>query len=146
MFRGALDNVSSKETPLLGSDGGFCRAKKHLRTNKYLLTDLDFCLSLTVQDQKGTTFDFVRNSRYVAGWSKDFGERLKAAENLSQPLVMLRHSTGQVSALEDRCPHRLLPLSMGKRIRDTIQCGYYGMTFNGSGGNQCCWWIRRTPT
>ena len=35
--------------------------------------------------------------------------------------------------LEDRCPHRLLPLSKGKRLGDTIQCGYHGMTFDGAG-------------
>jgi phenylpropionate dioxygenase-like ring-hydroxylating dioxygenase large terminal subunit len=77
--------------------------------------------------------DFVRNSWYVAGWAQDFGMDLKAIEILSQPLVMFRGSSGQISALEDRCPHRLLPLSMGKRIGDTIQCGYHGMTFDGAG-------------
>jgi vanillate O-demethylase monooxygenase subunit len=36
-------------------------------------------------------------------------------------------------ALEDRCPHRLLPLSKGRRIGDTVQCGYHGMTFGPDG-------------
>lgn len=76
---------------------------------------------------------FVRNAWYVAGWSRDFGEDLRALEITGQPLVLFRDSTGAVRALEDRCPHRLLPLSRGKRIGDTIQCGYHGMTFDGSG-------------
>jgi vanillate O-demethylase monooxygenase subunit len=42
---------------------------------------------------------------------------------------------GVVVALEDRCPHRLLPLSMGKRMGDGIQCGYHGLTFDSTG--QC---------
>ncbi|MCC1493981.1 aromatic ring-hydroxylating dioxygenase subunit alpha [Cognatishimia sp. F0-27] len=76
---------------------------------------------------------FVRNAWYVAGWSRDFGEALRALTILNQPLVLFRSSTGKVVALEDRCPHRLLPLSKGRRIGDTIQCGYHGMTFDGAG-------------
>ncbi len=78
---------------------------------------------------------FIRNSWYVAGWSRDFGEALKPLEIIGQRLVMFRTAAGAVKALEDRCPHRLLPLSKGKRIGDTIQCGYHGMTFDGDG--QC---------
>ena len=74
--------------------------------------------------------DFVNNSWYVAGWSKDFKSNITTVEMLSQSLVMFRATSGEISALEDRCPHRLLPLSMGKRIGDTIQCGYHGMTFD----------------
>lgn len=76
---------------------------------------------------------FVRNAWYVAGWSRDFGQELRALEITGQNLVMFRESGGAVKALEDRCPHRLLPLSKGKRIGDTIQCGYHGMTFDGAG-------------
>lgn len=76
---------------------------------------------------------FVRNAWYVAGWSRDFGDDLKALMICEQPLVMFRASGGTVVALEDRCPHRQLPLSRGRRIGDTIQCGYHGMTFDGGG-------------
>lgn len=76
---------------------------------------------------------FIRNAWYVAGWSRDFGEELRALTIVDQRLVMFRTSSGDVVALEDRCPHRLLPLSKGKRIGDTIQCGYHGMTFDGAG-------------
>ncbi|ETX30186.1 aromatic ring-hydroxylating dioxygenase subunit alpha [Roseivivax isoporae] len=76
---------------------------------------------------------FVRNAWYVAGWSQDFAEALVPLTMLSQPLVMFRASDGRVVALEDRCPHRLLPLSKGRRIGDTIQCGYHGMTFGTDG-------------
>lgn len=76
---------------------------------------------------------FVRNAWYVAGWSKDFGDELRAVEITGQRIVMFREKSGKLRALEDRCPHRLLPLSKGKRIGDTIQCGYHGMTFDGTG-------------
>lgn len=76
---------------------------------------------------------FVKNAWYVAGWSRDFGEALRALRIVDEHLVMFRATDGPVVALEDRCPHRLLPLSKGKRIGDTIQCGYHGMTFGTDG-------------
>lgn len=76
---------------------------------------------------------FVKNAWYVAGWSKDFADDLRPVTIVGQNMVMFRCSTGQVIALEDRCPHRQLPLSKGKRVGDTIQCGYHGMTFDGAG-------------
>src|SRR6185437_5366711 len=40
---------------------------------------------------------------------------------------------GKVLALENRCPHRNLPLSEGRLIGDTLECGYHGMVFDCSG-------------
>lgn len=76
---------------------------------------------------------YVRNAWYVAGWASEFDDSLKRVVILEQPLVMYRNSSGNVVALEDQCPHRLLPLSKGKRVGDDIQCGYHGMTFNCQG-------------
>lgn len=76
---------------------------------------------------------FVRNAWYVAGWSRDFGDETVPLTICDQNMVMFRCSDGNVTVLEDRCPHRLLPLSKGKRIGDTIQCGYHGMTFGADG-------------
>jgi len=77
---------------------------------------------------------YVKNAWYVAGWASEFGEALTQVIVLEQRMVMYRTSAGKVVALEDRCPHRFLPLSKGKRIDDNIQCGYHGMTFNCDGG------------
>ena len=76
---------------------------------------------------------FVKNAWYVAGWSRDFGDALRALRIVDQDLVMFRASSGAVVALEDRCPHRLLPLSMRRRVGDAVQCGYHGMTFDRGG-------------
>ena len=76
---------------------------------------------------------FVKNAWYVAGWSSEFGEELLRVTVLKQHIVMYRISSGEVVALEDRCPHRQLPLSLGKRLGDDIQCGYHGMTFDCKG-------------
>jgi len=77
--------------------------------------------------------DYVRNCWYVAGWSNEFDEALEKQTILEENIVLYRTSEGEVAALEDRCPHKFLPLSMGKRIGDDIQCGYHGMTFGPHG-------------
>jgi len=81
----------------------------------------------------GVRMEFVRNSWYVAGWSKDFQDGIIPVEIVGERLALFRSPAGVLHALEDRCPHRLLPLSKGKQIDDTIQCGYHGMTFDGTG-------------
>ena len=76
---------------------------------------------------------YVRNAWYVAGWASEFTEDLRRVTVLGEHLVMYRIDANTVVALEDRCPHRLMPLSKGKRIGNDIQCGYHGMTFNCEG-------------
>ena len=77
--------------------------------------------------------EFVRNAWYVAGWSSEFYNGLISVSILDEKIVMFRNSKGKVIALKDCCPHRFLPLSMGKLIGDDIQCGYHGITYNCDG-------------
>lgn len=76
---------------------------------------------------------FLRNCWYVAGWSKDYGQSLKAQTLLSENIVFYRQADGKPAALEDACPHRKLPLSMGKLEDDHVVCGYHGLTFDCTG-------------
>lgn len=76
---------------------------------------------------------FVRNAWYVAAWSSEIDDKLRRFVILDEHILIFRTSDGRVAALEDRCPHRQLPLSMGKRIGDTVQCGYHGLTFDATG-------------
>ena len=41
---------------------------------------------------------------------------------------------GLALALEDRCPHRRVPLSLGEVKDGRLQCGYHGWTFDGASG------------
>jgi nitrite reductase/ring-hydroxylating ferredoxin subunit len=50
--------------------------------------------------------------------------------------VLYRDRDGVARALRDRCPHRRLPLSMGRLTGNGLQCGYHGWTFDGASG-QC---------
>jgi len=77
--------------------------------------------------------EYVRNAWYVAGWSSDVGRSLTPLTILERNVVLYRTEAGEIVALEDRCPHRLLPLSKGKVIGDDVQCGYHGMTFGPHG-------------
>ncbi len=77
---------------------------------------------------------FLKNSWYVAAWDHEVPEKeLKAVKLLGEAIVLYRKSDGTVSALEDACPHRKLPLSMGRIKGDDVECGYHGLTFDGSG-------------
>jgi len=76
---------------------------------------------------------FLRNTWYVAAWSKDIGQSLTAKRYLNEPVLLFRKENGDVAALADRCPHRFAPLSSGKRCGDIVQCGYHGLEFNAEG-------------
>lgn len=80
--------------------------------------------------------EFIRNTWYAAMWSQDLkpGE-LVARTYLNEPVVLFREPDGRVNAIEDVCPHRLAPLSMGKLVGDGkhIRCAYHGLEFNGAG-------------
>ncbi len=76
---------------------------------------------------------FLKNSWYVAGWPHEFGETLVSRTILGRPVVIFRRGDGSLVALEDRCAHRHVPLSKGKRIGDEIECAYHGLRFDGTG-------------
>ena len=77
--------------------------------------------------------DFIRNAWYVAARSGDIGQRLTPVRLLDEPIVLFRGSAGEPIALEDACPHRKLPLSKGNLKGSTVECGYHGLTFDGTG-------------
>jgi phenylpropionate dioxygenase-like ring-hydroxylating dioxygenase large terminal subunit len=76
---------------------------------------------------------FLKNTWYVAAHSHELTSGLVSRKICNEPIVMFRTAAGAIAALRDRCPHRFVPLSMGKRIGDTLQCGYHGLSFDASG-------------
>lgn len=78
---------------------------------------------------------FPLDQWYVAGFAWELSDKPLARTLLSQPLVLFRDQQGNVSALEDRCCHRALPLSLGSLENGALRCGYHGLLFNGQG--QC---------
>lgn len=76
---------------------------------------------------------FLRNHWYVAAWSEDLGREMIGRVLLGDYVVMYRKQDGTPVALENRCPHRNLPLSEGRLIDDSIECGYHGLVFDCQG-------------
>jgi len=84
--------------------------------------------------ENGVPQMFLKNSWYVAGWDDEVTRAPRQIEVLGEKIVVFRKQDGEPAALEDACPHRKLPLSMGRVIGDHLECGYHGMTFDCSGG------------
>jgi phenylpropionate dioxygenase-like ring-hydroxylating dioxygenase large terminal subunit len=55
-----------------------------------------------------------------------------AAMLFGTPIVVFR-AAGEVAALVDRCPHRNVPLSLGKVKGSNLQCAYHGWEFDRGG-------------
>ncbi len=79
--------------------------------------------------------DFPANRWWVAGFDWELTDKPLARTLLGHRLVLFRTSDGAVSALEDRCCHKELPLSLGTLEQRGLRCGYHGLLFNH--GGQC---------
>lgn len=80
---------------------------------------------------------FLKNAWYVAAWGDEVTRDLQQVQILAEKICIFRLENGDVSALEDACPHRKLPLSKGRLKGDNLECGYHGLTFDCAG--QCVW-------
>ena len=76
---------------------------------------------------------FLKNAWYVAAWDHEVERALKPITVLGENVVLYRTQDGRPAALQDACPHRKLPLSMGRIKGDDVECGYHGLTFDCSG-------------
>ena len=76
---------------------------------------------------------FLENAWYVAALATEISRQPFAVKMLNQSLVLFRKQDNTVVVLEDSCPHRRLPLSMGRVQGDSIECGYHGLRFDCSG-------------
>ena len=76
---------------------------------------------------------YLRNAWYVAAWDREVTREPMARTLLGEPVVFFRTGDGRPVALEDRCRHRRAPLSAGKVVGDTLQCGYHGLRFDAAG-------------
>jgi vanillate O-demethylase monooxygenase subunit len=80
---------------------------------------------------------FLRNYWYAAAWDGDIKHAPFARTVCGEPIVFYRQTNGPLSAFEDCCPHRLLPLSKGSLHGDHLVCKYHGLEFNECG--ECVW-------
>jgi vanillate O-demethylase monooxygenase subunit len=77
---------------------------------------------------------YVRNAWYVAAWSNELTtDKPVAMHILEEPIVLWRNADGVLTALENRCVHRLAPLSLGRCEGENLRCMYHGLLFDRTG-------------
>jgi phenylpropionate dioxygenase-like ring-hydroxylating dioxygenase large terminal subunit len=78
--------------------------------------------------------NYVRNAWYVVAWSPEIEQsKPYAITILDEPVVIYRGESGMLAALEDRCAHRMAPLSLGRCEGDRLRCMYHGLLFSPQG-------------
>ena len=76
---------------------------------------------------------YVRNAWYVAAWEQDLpADQPTAITIIDQPIVLWR-AGDQLAAFEDRCVHRMAPLSLGRCEGARLRCMYHGLLFDAQG-------------
>ncbi len=77
---------------------------------------------------------FLRNVWYLGLTTQELKiNKMVTRQILAEPIVFYRDSQGKVSALRDICPHRGIPLSYGRIVKDQVECPYHGWKFDGTG-------------
>ena len=76
---------------------------------------------------------YLRNTWYAAALASELSHLPLGRVLLGEKIVFFRDSKGGIAALQNRCPHRFAPLSMGKVKGDEIECGYHGLRFGADG-------------
>lgn len=82
---------------------------------------------------QGSSVARVTRAWYVACASAELGGPPIERTILGVPLVLFRGAGGAPGALLDRCPHRNVPLSLGRVRRGMLECGYHGWRFDTTG-------------
>jgi phenylpropionate dioxygenase-like ring-hydroxylating dioxygenase large terminal subunit len=73
------------------------------------------------------------NRWWCIGPSALFREKPVALTRLGEKMVGWRDQSGRLRLVEDRCPHRGLPLSAGRARDEHIACRYHGVEVTGDG-------------
>ena len=79
-----------------------------------------------------------RNFWYSVAWASQVARAPLGVTVCGERVVLARGKDGRVRGLHDRCPHRGVPLSLGKQeFPGTVSCPYHGWTFDLEGGRLC---------
>ena len=70
---------------------------------------------------------FLQNAWYVASTPEEVTYKPLGRKICNQAMVFFRGHEGKIAALEDFCPHRGAPLSLGRVCDGNLVCGYHGL-------------------
>lgn len=76
---------------------------------------------------------FLPGYWYILCESKELRRRPIKRRLYGSPIVLFRDAEGKAGALVDRCPHRNVPLSLGRLEEGRLQCAYHGWEFSTDG-------------
>ncbi|GAB0117971.1 aromatic ring-hydroxylating dioxygenase subunit alpha [Acidisoma sp. 7E03] len=76
---------------------------------------------------------FVKNAWYVAAMPEEIADRPLGRQICGERIVFYRGPGGKVAAVEDFCPHRGAPLSLGYVEDGKLVCGYHGLAMGCDG-------------
>src|SRR5256885_9616607 len=77
---------------------------------------------------------FLKNCWYVAAWDYELIDgKMLARTLLGEHVLLYRGDSGEVIALNNRCPHRGALLSEGRREGDSVRCMYHGIKYDHTG-------------
>lgn len=75
----------------------------------------------------------LRNKWYLICPSKDLKNEIITRKILGEDIILYRTENGKAVALEDRCCHRNVKLSLGYLNGENVVCGYHGWEYNCKG-------------
>lgn len=76
---------------------------------------------------------FLRNTWYMIGWESELASSFVYRTIINEAILVYRLDDGTIAAIQDRCPHRFVPLHRGRQVGDVIECGYHGLCFGADG-------------
>jgi vanillate O-demethylase monooxygenase subunit len=77
---------------------------------------------------------YLKNTWYVAAKSDEIGGGKPLGRRIcGEKMVFYRGAQGEIAALEDFCPHRGAPLSLGFVKDGLLVCGYHGLAMGCEG-------------
>jgi len=76
---------------------------------------------------------YARAAWYVVAWSSELNRTKPTSVMVLGEQIIIWQADDCLVAMEDRCPHRLAPLSLGRCEGASIRCLYHGLIFDKDG-------------
>ncbi|MFZ0153926.1 Rieske 2Fe-2S domain-containing protein, partial [Pseudomonas sp.] len=76
---------------------------------------------------------YPKNTWYVACTADELSDKPLGRQICGEKIAFYRAQEGRVAAVEDFCPHRGAPLSLGYVENGNLVCGYHGLVMGGDG-------------
>lgn len=75
----------------------------------------------------------LKNTWYVACQAEEITDKPLGRKICNESMVFYKNAEGKVSAVQDFCPHRGAPLSLGRVCNGQLVCGYHGLVMGCDG-------------